>query len=446
VIRVRVVVVGGGVIGLLTAVECARAGAQVTLVDRSAIPSPLATSHAPHRMVRALHRGEPGLTYPAARALESWLDVQRLLGVPLYRPIGALTAMAAGEVPAAVRSLAAAGVPVRILPPEELAGWHPRIRFPAGLAGVLEPQGGVVLADRALAALVHWLRSQPAVRLYPHRGAVSVGPGASVRLTGGAVLAADHVVLATGPWSRELMPAALRGGLTLYRQSTLVYAPESLPAWAGLPAVATLGSVHGARLMPPVAGTPVRLSAASACRPVPQMTGRTTPGRWRRHLADLFAPLLPGFDPARVVGSADGYYLAGATGGGPLLAVSADGAVSAYPACGGNSFTFAPLVARALAERAIGRRPRPTGLEAVDHPRQTVADRRGGTAVVAAGGAAGAVTGAAVVAAAGGVAVVGVAGGAAGAVTSVAAGAVGAATSAAVGGRGGRRRTVGRYR
>jgi sarcosine oxidase len=126
----------------------------------------------------------------------------------------------------------------------------------------------------------------------------------------------------------------------------------------------------GAWLMPPVAGVPARLSAASACREVAEMTGLATPARWRDHLTSLFAVLLADFDPAHVTGAADGYYLAAVPSGGPLLATLGDGAVWAYAACGGMSFKFAPLVARALADRAMARAAQRTGLNRVDHPRQ----------------------------------------------------------------------------
>ena len=50
-------------------------------------------------------------------------------------------------------------------------------------------------------------------------------------------------------------------------------------------------------LMPPVGDAPVRLSASSACRAVPEMTDRATPDRWRDFLVDQFSALLVDFDP-----------------------------------------------------------------------------------------------------------------------------------------------------
>jgi sarcosine oxidase len=375
----RIVVVGAGVIGLLTAVECARAGARVALVDRDEIPSPRATSHDRQRVVRALHRGDATLTRAAARAEAGWRDVERWTGARFYHRVGSLTAMPGEEVPASLALLGSAArgpsfEAARALSPGELAARYPQIRFPAGLAAVAERAAGVVLADRALTALAQWLRAQPDVRLYPHRRVTEVGDAGPVRLADGTVLAGDRVVVAAGPWSRDLLPAALGRGLTLYRQSVLSYRPgPSWAAWACLPAIPVIGTEHGAWLMPPVADTRVRLSAASACRPVTDMTGRVTPPHWRAHLVDQFSTLLAGFDPAAVTGASDGYYLAAEEGRGPLLAESGNGTVWWYAACGGMSFKLAPLIASTLADRALGRPLRPTGLDSIDRPRPLAA-------------------------------------------------------------------------
>jgi glycine/D-amino acid oxidase-like deaminating enzyme len=368
----RIVVVGGGVIGLLTAVECVRAGALVDLVDRADIPAASAASNDRHRVVRTLHRGSAGLTAAAARLDERWLEVESLFGGRFYHRTGVLTAMPGRDIDATSAQLAAADVAYLELSGRELAQLYPHVRFGAGDDGVLEPSAGTVQADRALRSAAGWLREQPAVRLHPHRRVVDVADTGSVRLADGTVLAGDGVVVAAGAWSRELLPARLAEGLTLKRQTMVTYQPTThVHAWSDSPAVLGLGVGHDAWLMPPVAGTPVRLSAASACRSVPALTDRDTPAQWREHLLDRFAGLLPGFDPAAVTGTSEGYYLTDEAGEGPLLAELAEG-VWAYGACGGMSFKFAPVIATALADRAMGRPVSPTGLDSLDRPRQLV--------------------------------------------------------------------------
>ena len=371
----RIVVVGGGVVGLLTAVECVRAGAEVDLVEQSGIPSATATSYDQHRVVRTLHRGDPLLSVAAAGLHEAWVETERRLGGRFYHRTGVLTVTT--DVEAELTLLGGTGVPVRALSGRDLSARYPQLRFKPGQRALLEPAAGTVLADRALLAAARWLRGHPAVRTHAHRQVTQVTECAQVRLADGQVLAADGVVVAAGPWSRSLLPAAVGAGLTLKRQTMLSYSPSWFPgAWSRSPAVLGLGSTGDAWLMPPVAGTPVRLSAASACRTVADLTDRQTPGTWRTHLIRRFSTLLTAFEPNAVTGATEGYYLTDESGQGPLLARLGD-AVWAFAACGGMSFKFAPVLARALADRAMGDPPRQTGLESVDLPRQLAGDGRG---------------------------------------------------------------------
>ncbi|HEX8094414.1 NAD(P)/FAD-dependent oxidoreductase [Jatrophihabitans sp.] len=372
----RVVVVGGGVIGLLTAVECVRSGAQVDLVEQSAIPSPVATSYDQHRVIRTLHRGEPRLSIAAAGLHEAWVETERRLGGRFYHRTGVLTVVT--DIEAELALLSETRVPVRALTGRELPARYPQLRLKAGQHAILEPAAGTVLADRALLAAARWLRGHPAVRTHPHCRVTQLTDSATVGFANGRTLSADSVVVAAGPWSRNLLPAGLAASLTLKRQTMLSYSPSWFPAaWSRSPAVLGLGSTGDAWMMPPVAGTSVRLSAASACRTVADLTDRQTPGTWRTHLTRRFGTLLTAFEPGAVTGATEGYYLTDEAGQGPLLVRLGD-EVWAFAACGGMSFKFAPVLARALADRALGNPARPTGLESVDLPRQLAGDLRGG--------------------------------------------------------------------
>jgi sarcosine oxidase len=379
----RIVVVGSGVIGLLTAVECVRGGALVDLVDQDTIPGALATSNDTYRVVRALHPDDPALTGAGAKGRAGWATLERRLGARFYLRTGVLTIMPADAITASLALLASAGVAAEALSAGALRERYPQLRPEAGRAAVLEPAAGVVLAGEGLLALAGWLRGQPGVRLHAGHRVIEVSRAGAVRLADGQVLAGDGVVVAAGPWSRDLLPDGAAAGLTLLRQTMLTYLPAAPPSsstgWAGLPVVIGLGRDRDAWLMPPpAAGTTARLSAASACRAVPAMTGRDAPAPWRDHLVDRFATLLTDFDPGRVTGAADGYYLSDPAGRGPRLAAIGDGRVWAYAACGGMSFKIAPLVARALADRVLRRPPRPTGLDQIDRPRPFATAPAGG--------------------------------------------------------------------
>ncbi|CAM5253954.1 FAD-dependent oxidoreductase [Streptomyces hirsutus] len=219
-----------------------------------------------------------------------------------------------------------------------------------------------------LAACVGWLKWQPGIDLVAHRPVVAVdGERGQVRFADGRVLDADGVLVAVGPWARGLLPDRVAKTLTLHRQSLLYCrAPgEQAEAWAATPAIPALGTRRGAWLIPPVAGTALKVTSAALCREVDALTDHRTPEEYQRELAAEFGDLLPGFSPAWVLGSKDCYYLSYSGTGGPLV-VSLGGSAHAYAACGGSSFKFAPLIARTLADRVLRRTPDPTGLTALD--------------------------------------------------------------------------------
>ncbi|MFJ8631204.1 FAD-dependent oxidoreductase [Streptomyces sp. NPDC093568] len=365
----RIIVVGGGVIGLLTALECSLAGAEVSVVDRGGIPNPEATSYDRHRVLRALHPG-PAEAAAAIEAHHRWAEVESRLGTTVYHRVGALTVLGPDDPEASAATFAE--LPgARRLSEGETAERYPQLRLPRGSRAVLERDGGVLLADRILAGTAAVLAARPGVKLLPrHRVTGVEAPFGLVRLEDGTVLRGDAVVVAAGLWSRELLGPE-SSGLTLYRQTQLMCAvPGSMrEVWERTPAIPSLGTAEGAWLVPPVGGAPLKLSAAVACRPVERTGDRVAPRDVQTRLVLHFTSLLAGFRAEWIERAEDSYYLADRETHGPVLGQLGDDNAWIYAACGGSSFKFAPLIARSLARRALGTGPRvPTGLTAVDHP------------------------------------------------------------------------------
>lgn len=364
----RVVIVGGGVIALLTAVECVSAGHEVVLVDQADIPFSGATSFDRHRVTRALHLNDPAKTVAAVHAHHRWLGLQDILSTHFYEPVGALTVLPAEELSPARGILTRAGSRARVMSPAELAAAYPQIDFPAGASAVLESHAGVLLADRILAACAGWLRWHDHAELHPHRKAVEIDvTDGAVQLADGEILGADAVLLAVGPWSRELLAPELAAELVLHRQSMLYCEVPAMDeaAWSMTPPI--IGLNAGAWLVPPVAGTPLKLSVPSACRVVSEVGDNATSDYWHDHILDAFAGVIQGLRSGWVTDARDCYYLARASTQGSMLAVLGDRVMS-FAACGGSSFKFAPLIARSLADRLAGKDPVPTGLSSLDRP------------------------------------------------------------------------------
>lgn len=341
----RVVVVGAGVTGLLTAVECALAGHRVTVLDRGAIPNPQSSSFDQHRAIRTLVPGDPDATRRMVAVHRRWRELETVLGSHFYRRVGVVTAWPRERLAAVASSAADAGVAVRTVEPQAL----PHLGFPAGSAGLQEPQAGVLLAERVLRAAVRWLAGHPAVVLRPYCAVAAVEPDRGrLVLAGGEVLGGDLVLVAAGPWSRDLVAHRV----DLHRQ-TMVYLrpPQRLAGWwRTVPAAGGLGADGRAWVVPPGAGTLLKISSDAVCRQVDSADcAGEDQAPWVERLAR--AAVLPDVDQYTVVAARACHYATDAdTGGGHLARVGP--AVWSRAACGGNGFATAPQVAQRILEAA----------------------------------------------------------------------------------------------
>lgn len=319
-----VVIVGAGVTGMVTAIDCALAGHRVTLLDRGPIPNPASTSADQHRALRVQRPGDPVMTVRMADARKRWLALESVLGTEFFRLVGIVTAWPADE---------AAGEIVEL----------PPVLLPTGTVGVLDPDAGVLLADKFLHAAARWLADHPAVSVRPEC-VVRFVADHWVSLSDGTALGADVVVVAAGPWSRDLVDIPV----SLFRQ-TMVYLrpPAELAAWwENAPGVGGIGADGRAWLLPPGDGTLLKISSDVVCRHVDAVAaGDVQP--WADRL--LAEPILSEMDRYQVVAARECHYAAAPDTGGPLLLHPKPG-LWVRPACGGSGFAAAPLVANTIVE------------------------------------------------------------------------------------------------
>jgi glycine/D-amino acid oxidase-like deaminating enzyme len=336
-----VVIVGAGVTGLVTAVECALAGHLVTVLDRGAIPNPGSSSHDQHRVVRALTPGDVATSLGLATAQRRWQELEDVLATRFYRRVGIVSAVAREDVDEAIATAAAAHLPVTTTDPADL----PHVTFPVGTVGVVEVEAGVLLAERVLRGAAEWLAGRENVRLRPGRVVTSVESG-RVR-AGGETFGADLVLVAGGPWTQDLVGPPV----TLHRQ-TMVYLrpPEHLRDWwETAPGVGRIGPDGRAWLVPPGAGTLLKISTDAVCREVPAMDSADETDAdetdWAQRVLD--ARILSDLDGYHVVAAKECHYASVA--GGAVLTEVASG-LWARSACGGNGFASAPLAAGRIVE------------------------------------------------------------------------------------------------
>ncbi|MFJ6673180.1 FAD-dependent oxidoreductase [Actinosynnema sp. NPDC091369] len=336
----HVVVVGAGVTGLLTAVRCARAGARVTVLDSGPVPNPAATSHDEHRAIRALDPGDVAATRASAVLHRRWLELEALLGTRFYRRVGVVTGWPADAVDAALDVAREAGVPVSVVEPEK----HPHLRFPTGSVGLLEADAGALLADRVLDAAVGWLREQPRVELRSGCAVRGVdAEAASVEVADGSTVRGDVLLVAAGPWSRDLVDVPT----VLHRQTSVYLRPPADLAhrWDGAPSAGRIGDDGQAWLLPPGDGTQLKISSAALCREVAEVGDDGDD--WTDRLA--LSSVLNGHERYTVTATRTCHYAVdAATGGGSLVHIGPS--TWARAASGGDGFRTAPVVAERIAE------------------------------------------------------------------------------------------------
>lgn len=199
---VEVAVVGAGVAGAAAAWALAREGREVLVLERHAPGHAGGSSHGTSRIFRLAYP-EPELVRRAHEALAAWRALEAELGEPLLSTTGSLDLGPVALEHAA--GLEAAGVPC-----ERLTGRQVGERWPLEAdrdePALFQPDGGIVLADRALAAFLEGARAAGAeVREGARVTGLEPRPdGVRVEL-GEDALEAGAVVVAAGAWAGPLL-------------------------------------------------------------------------------------------------------------------------------------------------------------------------------------------------------------------------------------------------
>ncbi|WP_316014867.1 FAD-dependent oxidoreductase [Roseobacter sp. HKCCA0434] len=269
-------VVGGGINGLATARAATLRGWQVTLVEAGPLPNPHAASWDHHRLIRSHYAGQP---HYAARMGEAWAAWDRLftdIAARPYVPRGVMAlSQAEGDWTDRARmAFEETGLPHRTLDQAEIARELPMLE-PDGLRyALLTEDGGALLSDRIVEALLHWLAAR-GVTLIANSPVTAVDAATATVHTAQGPITADRLVVAAGvglpaldPWFAEHTHA---------RRATVVYAdvPDKWQdAWSTAPAWVDLGGEDDLWGIPPCAGQPLKLGYGLHTRPGDPATER----------------------------------------------------------------------------------------------------------------------------------------------------------------------------
>ncbi len=238
-----ILVVGAGVFGAWTAWHLAKRGKRVVLVDAYGPAHSRASSGGETRIIRMGYGADELYTRWSQHSLAKWKDFFAGTRQQLFLETGVLWMSSDEDVRLRQTSetLKRCGVAFEELDRAALEKRYPQMGFEGIKSGIFEPKSGVLMARRAVAAVV-----EDAVRLGAEYRCAQVlgpaGPGRAHELatSDGGEISAGQFVFACGPWLGKLFPEVLGGRIFPSRQEVFYFgipagdtrfAPPALPTW-----------------------------------------------------------------------------------------------------------------------------------------------------------------------------------------------------------------------
>lgn len=241
--RYDVAVIGAGVFGAWTAWHLVRRGRRVLLADAYGPGNARASSAGESRIIRMGYGADELYTRWSQRSLAQWKDFFASTREPLFHETGVLWLAAKNDlrVRQTAETLRRCGVLFDEVNRQELERRYPQIGLNGIASGLLEPHSGVLMARRAVAAVVEdALRAGLEYRVAQVAEPKAPGSISSVTTSSGERIEAEQFVFACGAWLGKLFPEILGERIFPTRQEVFFFgvpagdsrfAPPALPTW-----------------------------------------------------------------------------------------------------------------------------------------------------------------------------------------------------------------------
>ena len=285
-----VAVIGAGVFGAWTALQLARRGKSVVLIEAYGAGHSRSSSGDESRIIRMGYGKDEIYTRWSQRSLVQWKELFAASGQQLFHETGVL--WLAGEDQTRLNetraTLTRCGVTFENWDLASLRARFPQIGLDGIRGAILEPRSGVLIARRAVAATVaeaerlgvtyvHALVEQPKAN----------GLLRTVKTRSGEEISAGQFVFACGSWLAKLFPEIVGPRLFVTRQEVFYFglpagdsrfAPPALPTFLfqndesyGMPDIESRGlkialDAHGAAVDPDTQSRVVTEESARAMR------------------------------------------------------------------------------------------------------------------------------------------------------------------------------------
>ncbi|KUJ77142.1 FAD-dependent oxidoreductase [Ruegeria profundi] len=204
-----VIVVGGGIVGVMTALTLQRRGEAVTLIDRWEPGHSRASSTDYNRVIRAISGRDEFYTRWARESRLRWLELQAESGQNLMYECGALILATGGHCDwenATTETFDRVGVPYYKFGQQDIESRFPQFRVPDIEYALFEPEAGMLMAHRCVLTALELFRRAGGI---VQRGRVTTD-GSERPMLDGKPLEADLIVVSTGPWMADMFPRTIK--------------------------------------------------------------------------------------------------------------------------------------------------------------------------------------------------------------------------------------------
>jgi sarcosine oxidase len=353
-----VVVCGLGVMGSAALYHLARRGRRVLGIDRYPPGHDRGSSHGETRIIRLAYFEHPSYVPLVRRAYELWRDIEVEAGRPLLHVTGIVEA-GPPDGTLVTGTLAAArlhDIPHELLAASELTRRYPAFHLPPHFVGVVQRDGGFLEAEASVQSLIALAQKHGAeIRIGETIRAIEPANAGARVVTDAATIEAGAAIVAAGPWTPSLLPAATLP-LRVTREVMGWFAPKEPAHFApGKFPVFLIESAHGTHYGFPPRGAGIKVARHHHRDEAvdPDCYDRTVSAEDEALIRAAVADHLPGANGPLVAAKTCLYTTAPDR---DFIVDRLPGAAAIVVAspCSGHGFKFAPTIGEILADLATG--------------------------------------------------------------------------------------------